>query len=196
MSHGKLREEKNCLNCGHTVEEKFCPNCGQQNIETRQPFHYLFTHFIEDFTHYDGQFWGTIKNLLFKPGKLTNTYLEGKRQQFVPPVKLYIFMSFVTFFLFALFPPFDLDFSGKNTLDKAREEIVFENSKLVRTQKKIDSLKAQPDMSAEDTVLIAKLGTMLKDSSSINNLSRSLDMNKSMDAATDYNGYTTRNAYD
>ena len=196
MSHGKLREEKNCLNCGHTVEEKFCPNCGQQNIETRQPFHYLFTHFIEDFTHYDGQFWGTIKNLLFKPGKLTNTYLEGKRQQFVPPVKLYIFMSFVTFFLFALFPPFDLDFSGKNTLDKAREEIVFENSKLVRTQKKIDSLKAQPDISAEDTVLIAKLGTMLKDSSSINNLSRSLDMNKSMDADTDFNGYTTRKAYD
>ena len=84
MSHGKLREEKDCLNCGHIVEEKYCPNCGQQNIKTRQQFHYLFTHFIEDFTHYDGQFWGTLKNLVFKPGKLTNTYLEGKRQKFVP----------------------------------------------------------------------------------------------------------------
>lgn len=39
MSHGKLREEKNCLNCGHFVEEKFCPNCGQENTETRKPFH-------------------------------------------------------------------------------------------------------------------------------------------------------------
>lgn len=56
MSHGKLREDKDCLNCGHHVEEKFCPNCGQENIETRQPFYYLFTHFFEDFTHYDGQF--------------------------------------------------------------------------------------------------------------------------------------------
>ena len=116
MSHGKPREEKNCLNCGHHVEEKFCPNCGQENTEPRKPFHYLFTHFIEDFTHYDGQFWGTIKNLLFKPGKLTNTYLEGKRQQFVPPVKLYIFMSFVTFFLFAMFPPFNFNFSGENKI--------------------------------------------------------------------------------
>ena len=112
MSHGKLREEKNCLNCGHIVEEKFCPNCGQENTETRRPFHYLFSHFIEDLTHYDGQFWGTIKNLLFKPGKLTQTYLEGKRQRYVPPVKLYIFISFITFFLFSIIPPFIIDFNG------------------------------------------------------------------------------------
>lgn len=104
MSHGKLRAEKDCLNCGHYVEEKFCPNCGQENSEPRKPFHYLFTHFFEDLTHYDGQFWGTIKNLLFKPGKLTNTYLQGKRQIFVPPVKLYIFVSFVTFFVLSVIP--------------------------------------------------------------------------------------------
>ncbi|WP_228372498.1 DUF3667 domain-containing protein [Chryseobacterium daeguense] len=75
MSHGKLREEKDCLNCGHLVEERFCPHCGQENTQTRQPFHYLFTHFVEDFTHYDGQFWKTMKYLLFRPGKLTKEYL-------------------------------------------------------------------------------------------------------------------------
>ncbi|WP_326981165.1 DUF3667 domain-containing protein [Chryseobacterium sp. MYb264] len=104
MSHGKLREEKTCLNCGYHVEERFCPHCGQENIETRQPFHYLFTHFIEDFTHYDGQFWKTIKYLLFRPGKLSKEYLSGKRQVYVAPVKLYIFISFVTFLLPGLLP--------------------------------------------------------------------------------------------
>ena len=104
MSHGKLREEKDCLNCGHIVEEQYCPHCGQQNVETRQPFHYLFTHFVEDFTHYDGQFWKTMKYLLFRPGKLTKIYIEGKRQIYVPPVKLYIFISFITFFLPSLLP--------------------------------------------------------------------------------------------
>jgi hypothetical protein len=103
MSHGKLREEKNCLNCGHLVEERFCPHCGQENIQPKQPFHYLFTHFIEDFTHYDGQFWKTIKYLLIRPGRLTKEYLEGKRQSYVAPVKLYIFISFITFFLPSLF---------------------------------------------------------------------------------------------
>ncbi|KGE13713.1 DUF3667 domain-containing protein [Sphingobacterium deserti] len=104
MSHGKRRADKNCLNCGRTVEQRFCPHCGQENIQTRQPFHYLFTHFVEDFTHYDGQFWGTMKNLIFRPGKLTNTYLEGKRQEFVPPVKLYIFVSFIVFFFLSILP--------------------------------------------------------------------------------------------
>ncbi len=99
MSHGKVRDEKNCLNCGHLVEERFCPHCGQENIQPKQPFYYLFTHFIEDFTHYDGQFWKTIKYLLFRPGKLTKEYLAGKRQAYVAPVKLYIFISFITFFL-------------------------------------------------------------------------------------------------
>ncbi|GAA5099942.1 DUF3667 domain-containing protein [Chryseobacterium ginsengisoli] len=104
MSHGKIREDKTCLNCGHTVEERFCPHCGQENIEPKQPFHYLFTHFIEDFTHYDGQFWKTIKYLLFNPGKLTKEYLAGKRQLYVAPVKLYIFISFITFLVPALIP--------------------------------------------------------------------------------------------
>lgn len=99
MSHGKIREDKTCLNCGHHVEERFCPHCGQENIQPKQPFYYLFTHFIEDFTHYDGQFWKTIKYLLFRPGKLTREYLAGKRQAYVAPVKLYIFVSFITFFL-------------------------------------------------------------------------------------------------
>ncbi|RNA63661.1 DUF3667 domain-containing protein [Chryseobacterium nematophagum] len=99
MSHGKLREEKLCLNCENPVEERFCPHCGQENVEPRQPFYYLFTHFIEDFTHYDGQFWKTIQYLLFRPGKLTKEYLAGKRQLYVAPVKLYIFISFITFLL-------------------------------------------------------------------------------------------------
>lgn len=103
MNHGKQRTEQNCLNCDDQVLEKHCPNCGQENIEPRQPFYYVFTHFIEDFTQYDGQFWSTIKNLLSRPRKLTRTYLDDKRQAFVPPVKPYTFISFITFFIFAVF---------------------------------------------------------------------------------------------
>jgi len=106
MGHGKIRIDKTCLNCNYVVENKFCPNCGQQNTETRQSFHYLFTHFVEDLTHYDGSFWKTIKALLFKPGRLTKEYLEGKRLKYVPPVKLYIFISFVTFLIPNILPEY------------------------------------------------------------------------------------------
>lgn len=99
MSHSKLRSDKTCLNCNDEVTKRYCPNCGQENTEPKAPYHYLFTHFIEDFTHYDGQFWYTFKNLFLKPGYLTNIYLIGKRQKYVSPVKLYIFISFLTFFI-------------------------------------------------------------------------------------------------
>jgi ribosomal protein L37E len=111
--HHKLRENKTCENCGHFVEKRFCPECGQENIETRQRFHYLFMHFFEDFVHYDGRFWKTIQHLLFHPAKLTKEYLAGKRNRYVPPVTLYIFISFVTFFLPSILP--DSDSKGEKT---------------------------------------------------------------------------------
>lgn len=104
MSHSKIREDKTCLNCRHVVEQKFCPNCGQENTDSRKTFHHLFIHFFEDLTHYENAFWKTIRNLLFKPSTLTKEYLSGKRLSYLAPVRLYIFISFITFLLIALFP--------------------------------------------------------------------------------------------
>ncbi|MBK1898225.1 DUF3667 domain-containing protein [Chryseobacterium paridis] len=158
MSHGKTREEKNCLNCGHTVEERFCPHCGQENTEPRQPFYFLFTHFIEDFTHYDGQFWKTIKYLLFYPGKLTKEYLSGKRQLYVAPVKLYIFISFLTFFIPTLFPQSenpDEENAEKHSVQKEKE------NKKIQAAQISDSIKNQiiRESGADSTIVksISKL---------------------------------------
>lgn len=104
MSKNALRSDKTCLNCNYVVENRFCPNCGQENIDTRKTFHHLFVHFFEDLTHYENAFWKTIKNLLFKPASLTKEYLSGKRLSYLAPVRLYIFISFVTFFLITIFP--------------------------------------------------------------------------------------------
>jgi Protein of unknown function (DUF3667) len=103
MSKSTLRKDKTCLNCRHVVENKFCPNCGQKNEDTRKTFHHLFIHFFEDLTHYENAFWRTIKNLLFKPAALTKEYLSGKRLSYLAPVRLYIFISFVTFLTISLF---------------------------------------------------------------------------------------------
>ncbi|SEG19406.1 DUF3667 domain-containing protein [Sphingobacterium lactis] len=152
MSHGKLREDKTCLNCGHTVNEHFCPHCGQENTEPRQPFHYLFTHFFEDFTHYDGQFWKTMRYLLFSPGKLTKIYLSGKRQGYVPPVKLYIFISFVTFFL--------ASFMSVNTggdSSHGEHAVVDRNEKTINLQDSIlNRALKDPDLTAEDSAFLIK----------------------------------------
>jgi len=104
MSRSPLRKDKTCLNCRHVVENRFCPNCGQENTDTRKTFYHLFVHFFEDLTHYENAFWKTIKNLFLRPGSLTKEYLSGKRLSYLAPVRLYIFISFVTFFVLSLFP--------------------------------------------------------------------------------------------
>lgn len=103
-----LRNSPICLNCGQQVPDRFCTHCGQENIEPRQSFSHLFTHFFEDLTHYEGKFWSSLKYLLFKPGYLTREFLAGKRSSYIMPVRLYIFISFVTFLL----PNFLPDFSS------------------------------------------------------------------------------------
>lgn len=192
MSHGKIREDKTCLNCGHQVEERFCPHCGQENIERRQPFYFLFTHFIEDFTHYDGQFWGTVKNLLFKPGKLTNTYLEGKRQKFVPPVKLYIFVSFITFFIFALFPMVNIGSKEKNNEEHGKAGLVktVKPGKGIDTQKIIDSITAKKNLHKEDSLVIQSLKA-IPDSADVEKI---LDMDQTIDSGD--GSYKTKKSYD
>ncbi len=191
MSHGKLRNNKICLNCEHYVEEKFCPNCGQENIETRQPFYFLFTHFVEDFTHYDGQFWGTIKNLFFNPGKLTKTYLEGKRQLFVPPVKLYIFVSFITFFLFAVFPPFKID-DG----DQKKPTAVEEKAQIAELKKDLESIKTKEVLTKEDSIEMNKINGFLQDSAKLKEFQRTFDMNTELGKDFKYKGFTNKKAYD
>jgi len=103
MSHGKLREDTTCQNCGNSVTVRFCPSCGQENTETKKSFHYLFTHFLEDLIHYDSSFWKAIKYLLFQPEKLTLTYLSGKRLVFMAPVRLFIFINIISFIIFNSF---------------------------------------------------------------------------------------------
>lgn len=120
MSHQPLREEKNCLNCGSTVKERFCPKCGQENIINRPSFHYLFSHFAEDFVHYDSGFWKTLKTLLFKPGRIIRDYLDGKRKTYMPPVKLYIFVSFLAFFI----PYFLPDFESEKTEESSQNPLI------------------------------------------------------------------------
>lgn len=103
MSHKKLRQEKNCLNCGHAVEDRFCTHCGQENLELKDTAIHLMLHYIQDLFHYDGKLWHTMKSLVTSPGLVAKEYLEGRRQRYLEPIRFYVFAStvfFLTFFLY------------------------------------------------------------------------------------------------
>ena len=100
MSHQPERSEKNCLNCGTIVEGRYCQHCGQENIVTRQGFWSLTLHFLYDVFHFDGKFFDTLRNLLFRPGSLSREYVSGKRQTYLDPIRMYLFTSAIFFLAF------------------------------------------------------------------------------------------------
>lgn len=103
MSHYKERKEKNCLNCNAEVQGKYCHICGQENIEPKETFWSLVTHFVYDVLHFDGKFFSTLIYLLTNPGFLSHEYLRGRRASYLHPIKMYVFTSAVFFILFFSF---------------------------------------------------------------------------------------------
>jgi hypothetical protein len=59
----------------------------------------------------------TLKPLLFRPGKLTRDYLDGKRFRYVPPLRLYIFSSIAFFFLAAILAGQSIQVTTETTED-------------------------------------------------------------------------------
>lgn len=151
MSHNPTRNDKTCLNCYNpNVEERYCPKCGQENIESRMSLKGVVIHFLEDLTHYDNAFWKTIKYLLFNPAKLTLEYLSGRRKIFVPPIKLYFFISFITFFLPSVLPDIDTENEEKAattkeinaTPSKSDDGVSVFGSRKYKSVKELDSIES------------------------------------------------------
>ncbi|MBT8074523.1 MAG: DUF3667 domain-containing protein [Xanthomonadales bacterium] len=98
----KLAGSGQCLNCGTDLKGPFCYYCGQPDRNFMRFFPALLRDLMEDVLDFDSRFMRTMKPLLFKPGRLTRDYMEGRRFRYTPPMRLYIFSSIV-FFLLAAF---------------------------------------------------------------------------------------------
>jgi len=89
-----------CANCYAALPRRqpFCSQCGQ-STPTHVPGAFEFVH--ELLTHYialEGSLWRTLRRLFLSPGYLTLEWLNGRRTQYVPPLRLYLTAS-ILFFL-------------------------------------------------------------------------------------------------
>ncbi|MGB7842215.1 MAG: DUF3667 domain-containing protein [Salinimicrobium sp.] len=102
-----------CLNCQHPLDisDEFCPNCGQLNSTKKLAFNDFFNEFFAGILSYDSRFYRTLGVLLFKPGKISKDYIEGKRVRYANPYRFYLSASII-FFLLWNFPQ---DFNNLNT---------------------------------------------------------------------------------
>lgn len=101
MSHQKQRKFRVCPNCGYAFQDvdNFCPNCGQENHDLHVPLSHLFLEVLENTLHFDTKFFRSLRLLLFRPGRLTREFVRNRRAGYVPPFRLYVFISFFYFLL-------------------------------------------------------------------------------------------------
>ncbi len=107
MSRRKQKiKNTHCPNCDYTFKEieNFCPNCGQDNHSHNLPLKHYIIEFLESTLHFDTKILQTFKLLLLKPGQLTKEFNNNIRAKYVPPIRLYIFISVLFFGVIALLP--------------------------------------------------------------------------------------------
>lgn len=87
-----------CANCGTALSGPFCSKCGQR-AHLHRSIGDVFHEFLHGITHFDGKAWTTLPMLLFRPGTLTRSYIEGHRARYIAPVPLFLLVVFTMFFV-------------------------------------------------------------------------------------------------
>jgi hypothetical protein len=86
-----------CENCHLPLNGPFCANCGQEANSTLKYFWVVIMHLLDDIFSFDSRVSRTLWPLVTRPAFLTNEYFSGRRVHYVPPLRLYLFISIVFF---------------------------------------------------------------------------------------------------
>src|SRR5205823_13370794 len=87
-----------CENCGAELQGHWCARCGQPAIDYRRSFRHVIADLLDEFLNWDSKFFATIALLIFKPWRLTNEFVAGRRVRYVHPLRLYLLASILFFF--------------------------------------------------------------------------------------------------
>lgn len=94
---GSALSGRSCPNCGETLAGRFCSSCGQPHDTHRRSVKHLAKDLVKDIASFDSRVLQTIAALLVRPGELAMAFREGRTQRYVPPVRLYLFVSLIFF---------------------------------------------------------------------------------------------------
>ncbi|HKJ15886.1 MAG TPA: DUF3667 domain-containing protein [Xanthomonadales bacterium] len=100
-------DQKSCQNCNRPIPEdgRFCPECGQSTLDIRQPVVPVLKQLFGEAFDWDGRLLTTLRHMMCSPGRLTREYTLGHRVRFTPPLRVYLAVSVLFFFVFPVIIP-------------------------------------------------------------------------------------------
>jgi len=79
-----------CANCATPLQGPWCHACGQAGEDFHRSTVRLIAEVFEGLLHVDGRLWRTLPDLMWRPGRLTRSYLDGHRAPQIPPLRLFL----------------------------------------------------------------------------------------------------------
>ncbi len=86
-----------CRNCGAGLLGPWCHACGQSAHDFHRHAHHLVAETVESVFHADGRLWRTLWGLSLAPARLTRDYIDGHRAPQIPPLRLFLVVTFLLF---------------------------------------------------------------------------------------------------
>ena len=159
----KIRKERHelkyrsteCLNCHHPLDlsDQYCPNCSQLNSTKKLAFNDFFNEFFAGIFAYDSRLYRTLGALLFKPGKISKDYIEGKRVRYANPYRFYLSASIIFFLVWSVPQDFE-NMETNGVLDPDERQVAELDSALTAqraTNPTLDSLLGEKLSIVADT---------------------------------------------
>jgi len=149
-----------CLNCKQPISnnDNFCSNCGQVNDELPLSIKQFISEFFSGFFSFDTRFFNTFIPLLFKPGKVSREYIEGKRRRYVNPFQLYLHVTILYFLINGLLLAIDeykiSDFSSIDDITAIEKDSILNNieKELTKNNFKLDFLAENNPSKKQDSL--------------------------------------------
>jgi hypothetical protein len=88
-----------CENCGAPMAGPFCAQCGQHAVDYRRSFRHVIVDVLDSLLNFESKFFATIGWLIVRPWHLTSEFLAGRRVRYVHPLRLYLLVSILFFFV-------------------------------------------------------------------------------------------------
>ena len=91
-----------CPSCGSEAVGRYCPECGQQQGPLLPTLRSWLRDALDELLLVDARLPRTLRLLFFRLGHLSQEWSEGRRSQYVAPLRLYLLSAAFLFFVWPL----------------------------------------------------------------------------------------------
>lgn len=102
-------EQQHCKNCDTLLQGEYCHACGQHHRQYIRSIFAVVGDLFGEIGHWDSRFYRTMVSLFLRPGFLSLEFAKGRHASYVPPLRLYFFVSLVAFLVLSLTFKFEVN---------------------------------------------------------------------------------------